>query len=374
MRILLFHPTLLPPRDYGGVERVLLWLARGLVERGHRVYVAARRGSRLPPGCELVEAEPRSYCAQDFSAQSLHPRPNQAGHARPNSQLNSRLKLKIPEGLDILHFMAPLAPEIWSQLPCPALLTVHGNAKPGERYPKNSVFLSQNHATRHGAQKFIYNGIDPSEYQFTPHLKSTLEQRAYLFLSKTNWRVKNLAGALRVCNAAGVPLKIAGGNRPLLKRLSCSFRSNLQWVGPVNGEIKAKLLAEAKALIFPVAWPEPFGLVVAEALISGTPVLASRRGSLPELVPSDVGALFGSEHGPDQAWDQEWDQAWDQEWIEFLRQGVLSWEPERCREWAMSQFHYAKMAESYELAYQQVIAGELLNREVPQGGNWKEQQ
>jgi glycosyltransferase involved in cell wall biosynthesis len=167
--------------------------------------------------------------------------------------------------------------------------------------------------------------------------------------------VKNLAGAIRTTAAAGVHLKIAGGNRPFLPRLSCLVRRNREWIGPVNGEYKAKLLAEARALIFPVAWPEPFGLVVAEALISGTPVLATRRGSLPELIPSDVGGFFDT----------------DEEWIEFLRKGIVPWEPERCREWALSQFHYATMAEAYERAYQQVIAGELLNQEFPLGGNWR---
>lgn len=54
MKICLFHPKLLPPRDYGGVERVVLWLARGLLERGHEVWVAALAGSQLPPGAKLI--------------------------------------------------------------------------------------------------------------------------------------------------------------------------------------------------------------------------------------------------------------------------------------------------------------------------------
>jgi glycosyltransferase involved in cell wall biosynthesis len=347
MRILLFHPTLLPPRNYGGVERVLLWLAKGLVERGHQVFVAALPGSKLPLGCELVEVEEKAYSARELNFNECDSNP------RSDDPLNSRLNLRMPASLDMIHFMAPVPSDVWTQLKCPAILTVHGNAKPGECYPKNSVFLSQDHARRHGAQKFIYNGIDPVEYQFTPKAK----KEAYLFLSKTNWRVKNLAGAIRYCSAAGVPLKISGGSRPLFTRFSCLFRPHLTWMGPVSGKPKAKLLAEAKAFIFPVAWPEPFGLVVAEALISGTPVLASRKGSLPELIPPDVGALLDT----------------DEEWVEFLSRGTLPWEPERCRSWALEQFHYAKMAEAYELAYKQVVAGELLNQEVPVGGNWRDQ-
>ena len=82
MKILLFHPTLLPPKNYGGVERVVLWLAKGLQERGHEVYVAALSGSRLPEGCHLIEVESRNYSALE---------------------LNSLF----PPGLDLIHFMAP---------------------------------------------------------------------------------------------------------------------------------------------------------------------------------------------------------------------------------------------------------------------------
>ncbi|MFZ9596529.1 MAG: glycosyltransferase, partial [Bdellovibrionia bacterium] len=185
MRVLLFHPTLLPPRDYGGVERVLLWLAQGLLERGHSVSVAALPGSQIPSGCQLIEVSRQPYSA---------------------SELNAR----IPHGTDLIHFMSPLSQEVWEGLDFPAVLTVHGNAKPGERYPLNSVFLSADHAARHGASQFIFNGIDPSEFLWDPHAPRS----DYLFLSKTQWSVKNLKGAMRMVHQAGGRLRIAGGNRP----------------------------------------------------------------------------------------------------------------------------------------------------------------
>jgi glycosyltransferase involved in cell wall biosynthesis len=95
-----------------------------------------------------------------------------------------------------------------------------------------------------------------------------------------------------------------------------------------------------------------------EALISGTPVLAARRGSLPELVPPDVGALLDTDSG----------------WLKRLRAERLPWAPERCREWALERFHYARMAESYETTYARAIRGEPLNPEEPVAGDWRQEQ
>lgn len=318
MKIVLFHPVLLPPKDYGGVERVVLWLARGLVEAGHDVWVGAHPGSRLPEGVRLLEVAP-----DDASALSVVKR--------------------LPPGTDVVHFMAPPELETWEQLPCAGILTVHGNGKPGETFPPNTVFLSRDHARRHGGTAFVHNGIDPVEYRFEPELK---EDRP-LFLSKTSWKVKNLRGAMAIGRHAGHGLRIAGGNRPLWARLSVLFSPGFSWEGPVSGGRKAGLLARASALVFPVIWPEPFGLVVAEALMSGTPVLASPLGSLPELVPADVGALISPEK--------------TELWIEAVRDARSKWNPERCRQWAMEKFHYNVMTRNYLEYYGRILGGESIH-------------
>ena len=113
MRILLFHPTLLPPRNYGGVERVLLWLAKGLIERGHQVYIAALRGSVLPHGCELVEVEEKSYSANELNPREFSPNQFKPNQLNPN-EFNIQLNLKMPAKLDMIHFMAPVRSEVWS--------------------------------------------------------------------------------------------------------------------------------------------------------------------------------------------------------------------------------------------------------------------
>lgn len=320
LRVLIFHPTLLPPKDYGGTERVVLWLAKGLQSLGHEVWVAARPGSRLPSGVRLLEV-PKGQSGSD-SASAVLPR--------------------FPAGLDVVHFMAPPEEAIWDRLPCAGLTTIHGNGKAGEVFHHNCVFLSRDHARRHGGSAFVYNGIDPEEYRFEPNAKG----ESFLFLSKTSWRVKNLAGAMRYCARAQARLTIAGGRRPIWARAWSALDPRFRWEGPVAGERKARLLAEARALVFPVTWSEPFGLVVAEALMSGTPVLASRRGSLPELLSDDVGALI-------EAGDQN-------AWVQALR-SPRHWDPARCRAHAMERFHYKKMAESYVEYYLKVKSGQRIH-------------
>ena len=172
---------------------------------------------------------------------------------------------------------------------------------------------------------------------------------------------------MSLCSEAKTKLRVCGGNRPWGLRLRGALLGQTEWVGPVSGVRKAELLAQAKALIFPVLWPEPFGLVVIEALVSGTPVLASRRGSLPELVTPDVGALFASPETPEAR----------AEWValirEFMGDGSPRWSAEACRARVLEHFHYLKMAEGYENAYKEVASGAMLQARRPRSGDWRAQ-
>lgn len=315
MRIVLFHPVRLPPRDYGGVERVVLWLAEALRDFGHEVHVGAIEGSELPRGVRLIPVSGGDRSAVSF------------------------LK-KIPAGTDVIHFMAPPENEVWMKLPCTGILTVHGNGKPGEVYPRNTVFLTADHAERHGRKDFVWNGVNPEEYRFVPQKSPGARP---LFLSKTSWKVKNLKGAIRFCDRAQVGLTIAGGYRPISLLLS-TLLSPHEWVGPTAGAEKAHLLKQASGLIFPVLWPEPFGLVVVEAMISGTPVLAPPIGSLPELITPECGSLLDLK-------DEE-------AWVAAIR-SLDRFSPEACRMRAMTHFTHHQMAKNYLVAYEKAAQGEL---------------
>ncbi|MBL7715845.1 MAG: glycosyltransferase [Bdellovibrionales bacterium] len=321
MKIVLFHPELLPPKNYGGVERVVLWLTEALIELGHEVWVGALEGSSLPGGARLIEFPVNARSAHD-------------------------LLRKLPKGVDVVHFQAPPEAGVVEKLPCAHVVTIHGNGKPGETFSKNTIFLTQDHAARHQSRSFVWNGLNPREFIFNPRTSVNRRSNRYLFLSKTSWKVKNLAGAVEWIKRAGVSLDIAGGNRPFGIRMKSWLDPKLNWLGPVSGERKAEILSQAKGFLFPVTWPEPFGLVVIEALASGTSVLASKLGSLPELVTADVGRLIDPKDG--------------EAWVESLRSGDWIADPSACRDRFLRHFTHLHMAQSYLERYARVIQGAQL--------------
>ncbi len=301
MKVALIHNAKFPVAGYGGTERLVWWLARGLHERGAQVVLACHPESN----CPYAKIVPFNE-AQNLALEC-----------------------------DVLHFFN--TPE--STPSRPHLVTIGGNGKVGEKYSINTVFVSQNHAYRHGASAFVHNGVDPDDYIFES------QKSGYLtFLAKASWSVKNVKGAIKVARATGKDLHIMGGNRPFLSRAKGIF-----WEGMVDGRLKAQWLAKSSGLLFPVLWHEPFGIAVVEALVSGTPVLCTPFGSLQELVNSEVGKICLS--------------------YAEMREAVShlgSYSPERCRDWALSKFHYLQMTDKYLSYYERVLRGETLNRILPQ--------
>lgn len=247
----------IPPKLYGGTERIIYWLGKALIQLGHRVTLIANEQSEIP-GAEL----------------------------RPVSEMennsNSWTTL-IPASTDIVH----LWDKTGAPLPKPFLLTVEGNGQPGETFPVNTVFVSQKHAANHGSSHCVYNGIDPDDYLF-----SEKREDYAVFLAKARWKVKNFAGAVAVARRAGIELRVLGSrNWPLnLQRLLPKIRG-VRYYGMVGGREKAELISRARCLIFPVRWHEPFGISITEALVGGGYVVGTPYGSLPEIVTPEAGML-----------------------------------------------------------------------------------
>ena len=295
MKIAQISKYKLPEKGYGGTSRVIDWLSKALIKLGHTVYLISRKGTNIP-GVELIPT-PRNV--SDFTPY-------------------------IPQDSDIVHFhdTNTLFPEK------PFIITMHGNDSNAKFLP-NTVFVSQNHASRHKLDRYVYNGIDPSEFIFQEE-----KDDYFLFLSKVSRRIKGIRTAVELAKILGFKLIVAGGRR-------LNFSSNITYVGEVEGIKKAKLLAGAKALIFPISWNEPFGLVVPEALISGTPVITTNRGSMPELVPNDVGFRCDN-----------------LEEFKMAINNVHTISNYRCREWAMDNFSSEVMAKSYIDEYIKIISTE----------------
>lgn len=327
MKVAVFHNQPVPPRDYGGTERVCAWLCQGLIEAGHEVVLLSPDSRRWNTASSSIRFE--SWAKTEDTLIAL------------------RRRLSQVQGLELLHSMVPLPEEFERSIGVPVVTTIHGNGRPGEKFGPWSVFVSKDHARRHGHERYVWNGLDPSE--FDPSLwESEASRQGMTFLAKTSWRVKNLAGAARLCARAGVALSIAGGDRPLRIRLEAFLRKGWRWHGRVAGAEKARILSSSRGFLFPVRWPEPFGLVVAEALFSGTPVLATPMGSLPELLTPEVGVLQALESSQDEA-------AWV-EIIQAVSRGERRFSPEACRAYALQHFHYRVMTERYLRVYRERLS------------------
>lgn len=304
MHIALYSHSVLPVRGYGGTQRMVVWLARGLAELGHRVTLLAPAGSRLPEA-EVVPLQPADLRQPGFD-----------------------LGRYLPESVEILHTHARLMKE--PAHPC--VFTLHGN-RADRTAPPNTIFVSADHARRHGGTAFVYNGIDPSDYVFRS------EKAGYdLFLGRLH-RVKGYRWAIEGAKRSRKRLIVAGGWRPSLRR-------SLHFAGLVAGSRKSDLLAGAECLWMPALWDEPFGLTLIEAMMSGTPVLGTRRGALPEVVSAEVGVLGDTL----------------QQLVE-LRPSLSQCDPHACRRRAERWFTHVHMAQEYTRMYRQY----LLDQTLPAG-------
>jgi glycosyltransferase involved in cell wall biosynthesis len=301
MKITHVIPARFPVEGYGGTERVCYWLAKAQAELGHEVTVLCRPGSRLP-----------------FARVAELPDP--LDHLDP----------LLPPGTEMVQLYG--SPNY--RVGAPYLVNIGGNGQAGERFPANTVFVSRSHAARHGWTEFVHNGVDLAEYPLERAKKNYA-----VFLAKASWRVKNLRGAIRIARAAGLPLEVGGGRAPFWE----SWRGGVRSRGMVSGAEKLKLLQEARVLLFPVIWEEPFGVAVVEALACGTPVVATPRGALPEILNADCGWIANS--------------------FEGLVEGVekaAALAPEACRRRVEEAFTHIHMAEKYLFYYKRILeSGEL---------------
>lgn len=299
MKIALMHDSILPPKTYGGIERIVVSLANEYRRMGHQVVVLCRKGSRLD-GFETFDL-PIGY-----------------QQSAPDSWL--------PTGLDFLHSHQPLPikPGI------PFLVTIHGNGHAQEKYWKNTNFLSESHCRNHNGKYFVYNGVDPERYSFKAE-----KQDYYVFLARTTWRVKNLKTAISWANELGVRLEIMGG--------SGVSRGNVRYNGLVSDQEKIELLANAKALIYPTNWDEPCAGAPLEALACGTPVIASDNGCMSELVRAGTGVICR-----------------DYEALLEAPEALRQVSPMACRKAVEEYFSVRRMAEDYLALFAKVIQmGEL---------------
>lgn len=297
MKIALVHDSVLPPKTYGGIERIIVSLAEELATRGHDVVVHCRAGSTLR-GARVLPADHDSRPADEW----------------------------VEAGTEFIHSHQPL--KLKPRLPF--LITIHGNGQPGETYFANTNFVSESHARNHGSKVFVYNGVAPDHYPFASE-----KENYFVFLAKASWRVKNLKTTIAMANDLRVPLHVMGG--------SGQDSEFVKFHGLVGEAEKLPLLKKARALIYATNWEEPFGIALTEALACGTPVIASANGAMPEIVSPDVGVVCRT-----------------YEDLLAAPQKLSKVKAEACRARVEENFSVAKMTNGYLVLYARITKeGEL---------------
>lgn len=336
-----------PPTGYGGTERVVATLTEELVRRGHEVTLFASGDSTT--SARLVPIVPSALWhgtspSNDFA---------------PHQARIYRTILNEIDDFDVVHSHLdyhgfplaeapgrPVVTTLHGRLDVPALLPIY---RAFEQLPLISISGAQRRPlARANWIATIHHGIDLDEFTFNP------ARGGYLaFLGRISPE-KGLDTAIRVARRTGQPLVIAArpplpfAHDPEVQRDRAYYEQVIQpllvepgieMIGEVGGRTKDAFLGNASALLFPIRWPEPFGLVMVEAMACGTPVLALRDGSVPEVVEPGVTGFIGADE-------------------DDLVQTVARLDEidrRRCRGAAEVRFSPAAMAERYETVFEQLL-------------------
>lgn len=276
-----------PPKLYGGTERVVSWLTEELVRQGHEVTLYASGGSKTSARLVRMSEHPLWHDPQCRDTLPHHVRLVERVR-RDAAQFDL-----VHFHLDYVHF--PVA----RCLPCPTLTTLHGRLYPPDEqaffaaYPDVPLASISDNQRRPlpdaNWRATVYHGL-PRDLHAFGH-----GDGGYLaFLGRVSPE-KGLDMAIEIARRAGMRLRVAAKiypeERAYYEREIVPLFKQSPWVeylGEVGGPAKDKFLGDAAALVFPITWEEPFGLVMIEAMACGTPVIAFRRGSVPEVLQDGV--------------------------------------------------------------------------------------
>jgi glycosyltransferase involved in cell wall biosynthesis len=325
----------LPPTGYGGIESMCADLTDGLIARGVDVTLigVGTNGTKAP----FVRTFP----------QPQHPRLGDtmpdALHAAALPSILSRLEI------DLVHDHSFLGPLVAVGRPIPTLVTAHGpvHGELGRYYHAlgSAIDLAAiSRAQRASAPGLNWAGVVHNAVRVAEFPYSTSKSDFALFLGRMSPE-KGLVAAITAATRAGVDLVVAAkASEPAERQyfeaeVQPRLGPHIHWIGEADRAAKRRLLSNARCLLFPISWDEPFGMVMIEALACGTPVVALRRGSVPEVLRHGVTGLVCDS---------------EQELPEALL-GVAELDPATCRADALDRFDVDRMACEYLEVYQKLL-------------------
>lgn len=335
MKILLVMDPgiLVPPKGYGGHERLVFMFAQEYRRMGHEVDLLVTTGSEVP-GCVV----------HDFGREGFPPKKADALKAIPTAWA---FLWKNRNAFDLIHnfgrllYLLPILNHPVRKIMTYGREIDKKNIKITSKLPnKNLVFTgcSSDLISRGGSAgrwETVYNAIEFSKYDVAANVPV---DAPYMFLGRIE-RIKGCHTAIQVAKARNNSLIIAGNVSPLAEEKAYFEKEivphidgkQIKYVGQVNDEQKNHYLRQSKALLFPIEWNEPFGMVMAEAMACGTPVVGFAKGSVPEVISNNRTGLIVNTTG---------------EMIEAL--GKLdSFDRQACRDYAFSKFDVSVVAKHY---------------------------
>jgi glycosyltransferase involved in cell wall biosynthesis len=326
-----------PPRDYGGTELVVYELVEGLVDRGHEVtlfgtgdsHARARLRSLYPRGQwppePLTDLNHVSWAMQQIADGEYD-----VVHTHSAAALAvARLTPHLPLVYTLHHAQDATLSEYYKDFPEVRFVAISADQRRRESGVAESVV--------------IHHGLDPARYHWTA------DPEPYVCFVGRFAREKGPHTAIDAAELAGVPIRLAGDVHPpnhayfhaeVEPRLGKPHVSTLGCIGTAQ---KVPLLRSARALLAPIDWNEPFGLILIEAMLSGCPVVSFGRGSVPELVePGITGFIAGSM----------------EEMAGLIRPGgaVDQLDRRRVRARALRRFSRERMLLEYEALYRSIVA------------------
>ena len=328
-----------PPALYGGTERIVGYLTEELVERGHVVTLFASGDSRTK--AKLVASTPRALRLDE------HPRDDLALHLLELARV-----FEHPRDFDVIHcHIGHLAFPFSRLAGASSLHTLHGRLDLPDTFPvfrhfRDEPLVSISHAQRRPFKGLgvtwagtVYHGIPMAKYPFSPAGGSYLA-----FLGRISPE-KRPDLAIALAKRLGIRLKIAAKVDPVdeayfdrdIKPLL--DHPLIEFIGEIGEDAKSQFLGQARALVFPIDWPEPFGLTMIEALACGTPVIARGCGSVPEVIlDGRTGFVVDS-----------------LEEMESAVKALDRIDRAECRRDAVKRFSVERMVDGYESIYRNVV-------------------
>lgn len=351
MKIAQIAPVIesVPPKKYGGSERVVYELTVELVKRGHDVTLFASGDSQT--SARLVSAVPRSLRSAGID--------NRADGTSALTMLNIGLAYQMQEEFDIIHDHTHVVGLPAANLATtPVVMTLHDpvfdNYKPLLETLTNPAIVTISHEQAKPAPKMnnigtVYNGLSMDHYPFSA------THQGYLLFCGTFRPQKGAHSAIKVAKKLNMPLILAGKLDDwqlsyFKKEIEPHLSDTIHYIGEVNEKERNNLMKNALCLLHPIEWLEPFGLVLIEAMACGCPIIAFNRGSSPEIIRNGISGYVVNTID---------------EMVEAV-QKVESVNRAVCREYVLQNFNAQRMTDGYERMYRKVISQKIQQVKLPQ--------